>query len=109
MRSGALSPSTHSEIRLAGWQVAFMAVRLPGLLLAILVILTIREPPRLLTTAQSIVPASGPFVQVIEELGAMRRLGRGCALEPRTRREGNKHAMPFGLSPVSYLSLLPPD
>jgi MFS family permease len=39
-------PAGHAPFGLAGWQAAYLAVGLPGLLLALLVVLTVREPVR---------------------------------------------------------------
>ncbi|RUN76528.1 MFS transporter [Sphingomonas sp. TF3] len=64
----------HSETApfgLAGWQAAFMAVGIPGLLLALLILLTIREPVRgrLEKVTQADDPA--PFKSALRELSAM--------------------------------------
>lgn len=52
---------------LAGWQAAFLAVGLPGLLLA-LVVATLREPPRGLSDGLVAPPSPHPFRGFIDEL-----------------------------------------
>ncbi len=79
----AYAPGT-APLGLAGWQAAYLAVGLPGIVLAILVALTVREPVR---GAIDGVPQPGdphPFRAALRELGtlfppfsllALRRLG----------------------------------
>jgi len=56
---------------LAGWQAAFMAVGIPGLLLALLILLTIREPVR--GRLEAVAPGNDttPFRSALRELSAM--------------------------------------
>ncbi len=54
-------------VGLAGWQVAFIAVGVPGLLLALLVA-TLREPVRGLMDGVPTEPAATPFRDFIDEL-----------------------------------------
>ncbi|WP_421793713.1 MFS transporter [Hydrocarboniphaga effusa] len=60
-----------APLGLAGWQASFIAVGLPGLVLALLVLLTVREPVRgrLESRPQANDPA--PFRSALRELGAM--------------------------------------
>jgi MFS family permease len=60
-----------APLGLAGWQAAFMAVGIPGLLLALLILLTIREPVR--GRLEVVVPMDDvtPFKSALHELSAM--------------------------------------
>ena len=69
------------------WRAAFVAVGAPGILVAILAFLTLREPPRGMSDAVSTnIPASAPppsMVQVLKFLlskPSVRHLLAGCAL-----------------------------
>lgn len=73
----------------AGWQAAYLAVGLPGILLALLVILTVREPVRGAIDGNPQPGAAGPFGAAMRELGALfppfslftlRSLGASAAL-----------------------------
>lgn len=58
---------------LYGWRMAFLAVGLPGLLIALLVKLTLREPPRGYSEpAQDMRREAPPFMQVLAQLWAKR-------------------------------------
>jgi MFS family permease len=56
---------------LKGWQAAYLAVGLPGLLLALLLLLTVREPVRGAIDGQPQPPAPDPFRAALRELGAL--------------------------------------
>ena len=51
-----------------GWRIAFLAVGLPGVLVAVVVKLTLREPPRGLSEQLTTVADAVPFKQVFLEL-----------------------------------------
>ncbi|WP_076070690.1 spinster family MFS transporter [Sphingomonas montana] len=84
-----LYPAGTAPFDLAGWQAAYMAVGLPGLFLALLVVTTVREPVRGAIDGH---PHSGdphPFQAAFRELGtlfppfsllSLRRLGATRAL-----------------------------
>lgn len=74
---------------LKGWQAAYLAVGLPGILLALLLLLTVREPVRGAIDGQPQPAAPHPFRDALRELGALfppfslwtlRRLGAPRAL-----------------------------
>jgi MFS family permease len=71
MWAKAFGNAATAPFRLAGWQAAFITVGLPGIILAVIVLLTIREPARSLATAQPTGVARGPFAGAMRELGAM--------------------------------------
>ena len=56
---------------LSGWQAAFVGVGLPGLLFALVVILTIREPVRGRLDAAPAKPTPHPFRHAMRDLAAM--------------------------------------
>ncbi|WP_051481589.1 MFS transporter [Paraburkholderia nodosa] len=60
-----------APLGLSGWQVSFMGVGLPGIVLALVVLLTVREPQR---GRLDTVPAKAdphPFAHAMRDLGAM--------------------------------------
>ncbi len=66
-----------------GWRAAFWVVGLPGLLLALVVKFTLREPPRGLSDGQAAVPDPPPFSRVLRHLlgkRAFRHLALAAAL-----------------------------
>jgi len=67
-----------------GWRVAFYTVGLPGLLLALVVLLTLREPPRgyaegLQATPQE-APSLGTVIRSLTAIPAWRHLAAGATL-----------------------------
>lgn len=64
------NPET-APLGLAGWQAAFMAVGIPGLLLALLIILTIREPVRGRLEGVMHPGDPTPFRSTVREVSAM--------------------------------------
>lgn len=88
-RWNAAWPAGTAPLGLAGWQAAFLAVGLPGLLLAAWVA-TLREPIRGLADGIETKPAADPFGDFVRELvtvvppltliGAARRGGRALAV-----------------------------
>jgi MFS family permease len=56
---------------LKGWQAAYLAVGLPGILLALLLVLTVREPGRGAIDGQPQPGAPHPFRDALRELGAL--------------------------------------
>jgi MFS family permease len=76
---------------LAGWQVTFLAFGIPGLLLALLLFLTVREPARGAMDGLATPGDPAPFRSVGRELGAMFPpfsmvgLGRAPTRAPLTR------------------------
>lgn len=56
---------------MSGWQLAFIAVGAPGIVLGLLVITTVREPVRGALDGQPQVGASKPFQAVLAELATM--------------------------------------
>jgi MFS family permease len=66
----AAYPGRSGPLGLAGWQAAFLAVGLPGLLLALWVS-TLREPVRGLADGVITPPAEHPFRDFITELGTI--------------------------------------
>jgi len=56
---------------LSGWQAAFMAVGIPGLLLGLLIRLTIREPVRGVLEAAPMADEPAPFRKALTVLGSM--------------------------------------
>jgi MFS family permease len=63
-------PDRSGPLGLAGWQAAFMAVGLPGLLLALWVS-TLKEPVRGLADGLVTKPAERPFADFLAELGTI--------------------------------------
>ncbi len=73
---------------LAGWQAAYLAVGAPGILLALLVVTTVREPARGAIDGHSHAGDAHPFRATLREMGAifppftfvsLRRWGAGAA------------------------------
>lgn len=52
-----------------GWRAAFWVVGLPGIFMAVLVKLTLREPPRGFADGEAVPLAAPPFMQVVRKLG----------------------------------------
>jgi MFS family permease len=61
-----------------GWRQAFLVVGLPGLVLAVVVRLTVREPPRLHVTATPL--SSATAVRTLWAMGTFRHMALGAAL-----------------------------
>jgi predicted MFS family arabinose efflux permease len=61
-----------------GWRQAFLVVGLPGLVLAVVVRLTVREPPRLHVTATPV--SSATAVRTLWAMGTFRHMALGAAL-----------------------------
>ena len=55
-----------------GWRAAFWVVGLPGLVVALIVKLTLREPPRGLSDGQAAMPSPPPFSRVLRRLAGKR-------------------------------------
>ena len=51
-----------------GWRAAFWVVGLPGIFMAILVKLTLREPPRGFADGEAVPPSMPPFMEVVRGL-----------------------------------------
>ncbi|WP_322057033.1 MFS transporter [Paraburkholderia sp. J63] len=60
-----------APLGLSGWQASFMGVGLPGILLAIVVLLTVREPQRGRLDTVPARPDPHPFANAMRDLGAM--------------------------------------
>ena len=84
-----LYPAGTAPFGLAGWQAAYLAVGLPGLILALLVILTVREPVRGAIDGHPHPGDPHPFRAALGELGmlfppfslrALSRLGASRAM-----------------------------
>ena len=60
-----------APLGLSGWQASFMCVGIPGLLFALIVLLTIREPARGRLDAVAPRKDPHPFMHAIRDLGAM--------------------------------------
>lgn len=56
---------------LAGWQAAFIGVGLPGIVLAIVLIVTVREPPRGIIDGRVYASHTHPFKEVLKEAATM--------------------------------------
>ncbi|CAB5300929.1 major facilitator transporter [Burkholderia multivorans] len=69
-RAYGTTPSA-APFGLAGWQVSFMTIGLPGIIFALVVLLTIREPRR--GRLEDALPRTEPrpFARAVRELGAM--------------------------------------
>lgn len=66
-----LYPAGTAPFNLAGWQAAYLAVGLPGLLLALLVVTTVREPVRGAIDGNPQPGSPHPFRAAFAELGAL--------------------------------------
>ena len=64
-------PKGTAPFDLAGWQAAYLAVGMPGVLLAILVVLTVREPVRGAIDGNPQGPMPDPFGAARREFGAL--------------------------------------
>ncbi|HEM7839457.1 MFS transporter [Burkholderia multivorans] len=65
-KGGAAAP-----FGLSGWQASFIGVGVPGLVFALVVLLTIREPARGRLDSAPAAPDPRPFAHAIRDLGAM--------------------------------------
>lgn len=71
MWSKAFADTEKAPFHLAGWQAAFITVGLPGIILAGIVLLTIKEPDRSWTGTQPNGAMRGPLAGALRELGTM--------------------------------------
>jgi len=60
-----------SPLGIAPWQAAFLGLGIPGILLALLVIITVREPPRGISEGKVYADHPRPFASVMGEAAAM--------------------------------------